>query len=165
MNDKKFELSFWNRTWHHWPTILFLVMGLLMFYISTIKPPNPTPATMSPKSIINFGLVLCGLAIVTFIWLEGKLKFDKIEIGFDRQTAIKIVLATADKNRWFVDNDISPDTKRIELTKLNPWGATPNEIVIEFGDKYVLVNARGNYPTDRKIIIKLRTALMEKNVS
>lgn len=162
MIDKKVELSFWNRTWHHWPTIMFLFIGLLMFHISTVKPSNPTHATMSPKSIIIFGLILCGLAIVIFIWLENKLRFDKIEIGFDRQTAIKIILTTADKNRWFVNNDIVPDSKRIELTKLNPWSATSNEIVIELGDKYVLVNARGNYPTDRKIIKKLRAALTER---
>jgi hypothetical protein len=134
-----------------------------MFYISTIHPPNPAPATMSPKSIIIMGLVFLGLSIVTFVWLESKLTFEKIEIRFDHPTAIKIILETAKRNDWFVDNEIALTAKRIELTKLNTISATPNEIVVELADKFVFVNARGNYPTDKKIIKKLRTALTEKN--
>jgi hypothetical protein len=161
MNHRRLELSIWQRIWHHWPTITFGTIGLLMFYISTIHPPNPTPATMSPKSIIIFGLVLIGLSIATFVWLESKLNLEKIEIKFDNQTAIRIILDTAKRNDWFVDSKPPLTTKRIELTKLNSVGATPNEIVVELVDNFVFVNARGNYPTDKKIIKKLRTALTE----
>jgi len=53
------------------------------------------------------------------------------------------------------------ETKRIEFIKSNLFG-TSNDIVLELEDNKVLISARGNYPTDEKIIDKLRTALKMK---
>ena len=156
MNSKRVAISNLDRVLHHILTIILLTIGLLMFYLSTIQPSNPTSATMSPKSILVIGFISLGLSILCFIWLESKLAFKQINISVDHPTAVNIVLETAKKNGWLVQTS---NDQRMELTSPNNLGATPNQITIEFYEGFVLVNARGNYPTDKKIIKTLKAAL------
>jgi uncharacterized membrane protein SirB2 len=163
MENRRLELNTWNRILHHLLTIGLFAMGLLMFYLSTIQPTNPTPAALSTKSIMMVGVVWVVLSIICFFWLESKLIFHRIETRFDHATAIGIILETARKNKWHVNENVSFEAKRLKLTKFNNWRATTNEITIELTENFVFVNARGNYPTDRKIVKKLRTVLQSAN--
>ncbi len=104
------------------------------------------------------GLTIVLLSIPTYIWLENKLRFERIQVNLDQVMIIKILKRTAKLNDWYLDKDFSTDDRRIEFTKINTPG-TSNKIVIELNDKEIFINARGNYPTDKKIIKSIRTAL------
>jgi hypothetical protein len=116
---------------------------------------------MSPLSLIVTGLGFWGLCVIFYFWLERKLVYELIEITFDKLTALEVIIETAKNNDWAPMTSLTLETKRLEFNKSNLFG-TPNDIVIELEDNKVLITARGNYPTDEKIIDKLRTALKMK---
>jgi hypothetical protein len=160
--NKRLKLKFWDRVWHQFFTIVLAVIGLFFLVISYYQPTeNVSPATMSPESLVITGLGLFGLATLTYFWLETKLNFATIDITFDRQTAIEVIIETAKKNEWLLKKELTLDSKIVELIKSNLF-ATPNDIVIKLEDKTILINARGNYPTDQKIVDKIITALRMK---
>ena len=160
--SRRLELGFWQRVVHHILTILCIVLGLFFLIISYFQPTeNVSPATMSPLSLIVTGLGLFGLSIIFYFWLEKKLIFEPIELSFDKLTALEVIIETAKKNDWVPMTSLTLEDKRLEFITNSLFG-TPNDIVIEIEEDKVLISARGNYPTDEKIIDKLRTALKMK---
>jgi len=160
--NRRLELGFWQRVAHHMLTIICFVLGLFFLIISYFQPTeNVSPSTMSPLSLIITGLGFLGLCVIFYFWLERKLVYELIEITFDKLTALEVIIETAKNNDWAPMTSLTLETKRLEFNKSNLFG-TPNDIVIELEDNKVLITARGNYPTDEKIIDKLRTALKMK---
>jgi hypothetical protein len=156
--DKKIKTSLLGKIFHHGLTIILISVGTIFISRSFSEPPYPTPATLSPTGLMAIGLTIVLLSIPTYIWLENKLRFERIQVNLDQVMIIKILKRTAKLNDWYLDKDFSTDNRRLEFTKINTPG-TSNKIVIELNDKEIFINARGNYPTDKKIIKSIRTAL------
>lgn len=160
--NRRLDLGLWQRVALHFPTIACIVLGLVFLIISYFQPTeNVSPATMSPISLIVTALGLFGLSAIFYFWLDKKLIFEPIEISFDKLTALEVIIETAKKDDWTAMTSLTLEAKRLEFTKTNLFG-TSNDIVLELEDNKVLISARGNYPTDEKIIDKLRTALKMK---
>lgn len=158
--DRRLELNFWSRLGHHFLTIFLTILGLMFLYFS-INQPTDDPLAVSPINLLITAAVLFGLSTLTYFWLENKLKFAVIETKLDYLTLTEVILKTAKTNEWIPTRDFSPPDKRLEFITSRPFG-TQNKIMIDLDDKHVFVNARGNYPTDEKIVEKIRTALTMK---
>ena len=156
--DKRLELGLWRKVEHHTLTVIFVIIGLGFFVTSIIEFQNPTPATMTLIVLVIAGLVTMTCAIVTYFWLESKLKFSVTKLTLDYLTTVDVIIETAKRNKWILMKDFSPPDNRLEFMTLNYIG-TSSEIVIEIEENHILINARGQYPTDKKIIETIKNAL------
>jgi len=160
--NKKLELGLGDKLVHHWLTIFIATLGTMFLYFSTIRPPKPTQATMGPTSLIIIGLIFFSLAVLTYFWLESKLNFSEIKVTLDKEIIAQRIIETATRSKWIPTGEFSKSSRTFEFIQTNLF-RTSNVIVVKVNDEKVLVNARGNYPIDTKIVSKLATVLTNKD--
>lgn len=145
--EKKLDLNFFQKLWHHFPTSLFIFVGGFLHYEWTQHPEQGL--------LISF-IISYTLTIPAYFYIESKLNFIAISISIDRQEFIKRLFQKAEKNRWGQVSDYNEDTKRLEFRK-SYSGHSYSDITIDIEDKIIYLNVRGAYPVDKKIINEIKS--------
>lgn len=131
----------------------------MFFWFSTIRPPKPTAATMGPGSLMTIGLILLLFTFITFIYLEKKLKFRKLNLSVDPLVFFNALFQIADKKKWIPGKDgYNLDEKYFEFTQLN-WVGMNDEITVVISDSDYFINIRGRHFHSDKLMTNLEFLL------
>lgn len=158
--NRRLELDFWSRIVFHIVTITFAICGVMMFCFGLISNPENLDSNLIHMTVGT--LLFFALSTGMYFWLESKLVFSVLEFNISYLDAVEAIIEVAKNERWIPCTDFSPPDTRMEFRKFNYFGNN-NDIVILFEKNCVLVNARGSYPTDKKIVDKIRKALRLKH--
>lgn len=158
MTDKRLELNFWGKLWHHALTLIFICGGGLFTYGYFQQPNNLPPPAVSRTGLLGTSIVFYGMALLVYFYLEAKLKFICLPISINKKEFIERLFEIAKKNKWAIPTDVDLNSTRLEFTKLHV-GSTNSDITVDIEKDFIYLNVRGRYPIDKKIIKEIKSIL------
>lgn len=158
MIEKRLELNFWEKLWHHAPTSIFIFGGGCFTYVYLNQPDN-LPAPAAPRTgLIITAIVFYAIALLIYLYLEKRLKFVHFPISIDKTEFIDRLLRKAEVEKWILTSEHCANPKRLEFRKLY-FGSSYSDITVDIEDKIIFVNVRGRYPIDKKILTEIKSIL------
>ena len=158
MNDKV-NITAFGRLFHHLMTIVMVLLAVMFFWFSTIKPPRPTAATMGPTSLLTLGLILLSCAVFIFFYLENKLKLRTVTLRASRQEVFNALIEIIEKKKWIPAKDgYNVNDNYFEFTQLN-WVGMNDEITVIVNDSDYRIHIRGRHFHSEKLMSNLEFLL------